>query len=57
MNTRERMKAKAKKLGTESIILFDGTGIFSTNKTVITYSEESTLELWKKYPIINYPKR
>lgn len=49
------MKAKAKKLGTESIILFDG--IFSTNKTVISYPEDSSPELWKKYPIINYHKR
>jgi hypothetical protein len=57
MNTRERMKKKAKKLGTESIILFDGTGIFSTNKTKISYSERTALDLWKKYPIINYPKR
>ena len=57
MNTRKKMKVKARKLGTESIILFDGTGIFSTNKTVISYSESSTPELWKKYPIINYPER
>jgi len=51
------MKVKARKLGTESIILFDGTGIFSTNKTVISYPESSTPELWKKYPIINYPNK
>ncbi len=56
MNTRERMKKKAKKLGTESIISFSD-GILSTNKTVITYSERSAKELWKKYPIINYPER
>ena len=57
MNTRKRMKAKAKKLGTVSIILIDDTGVLSTNKTVISYSERTALELWKKYPIINYPER
>lgn len=57
MNTRERMKVKARKLGTETIILFDGTNIFTTNKTVISYPESSTPELWKKYPIINYPNK
>lgn len=57
MNTRKRMKAKAKKLGTVSIILIDDTGILSTNKTVISYSERTSLELCKKYPIINYPER
>jgi len=57
MNTRKRMKAKAKKLGTVSIILIDDTDILSTNKTVIFYSERTSLELCKKYPIINYPER
>ncbi len=56
MNTRERMKKKAKKLGTVSIIVF-GDGVLSTNKTKISYSERTVLDLWKKYPIINYPER
>ena len=49
------MKAKARKVGSERLILING--VFSTTKTVISYPESSTPELWKKYPIINYPKR
>ena len=56
MNIRKRMKKKAKKLGTVTIIAFSD-GILSTNKTKISYSERTVLDLWKKYPIINYPER